>query len=167
MERVTPTHDDARPRAAVSARLPIPAGAAWSLVSDVRNHARWVPLTRVDAAPTLAVGDTFAAVSGPGARRGWPGLPDRMTVEHLSPPDTPTGTPGSATYRKLGPVLLGTAGVRVEPAGPTSCVLTWTEDVHLRGLPRRLTAPLLRPVLALMLRVVIRRLRAEVSAPGT
>ena len=122
-------------------------------------------LFRSDSAPTLAVGDAFTAVSGPGAGRDWPGLPDRMVVEHLTPPDTAAGTPGGATYRKLGPVLLGTAGVHVRPTGSTSCILTWTEDVHLRGLPRRLTAPLLRPVLALMLRIVMRRLRREVTGP--
>lgn len=164
MERVPePTHDDAGRRAAVSAHLPISAEAAWALVTDVRNHARWVPLTRINSAPDLAVGDAFAAVSGPGASRGWLGLPDRMVVEHLAPPETATGTPGEARYRKLGPVLLGTASVRVKPEGPTSCTLTWTEDVHLRGLPRRLTAPLLRPVLALMLRVAMRRVRSELG----
>ena len=163
--------------ASVSARLTLSAEEAWALVTDVRNHARWVPLTRLDVAPAagspttgpgagtgLALGDTFTAVSGPGAGRGWPGLPDRMTLEHLTPPDSATGTPGRAVYRKRGPVLLGTAGVHVGPEDPSSCTVVWTEDVHLRGLPRGLTAPVLRPVLALMLRVVMRRLRAEVNA---
>ncbi len=159
-----PRHDDDALRlAAVSARLPLGAEAAWALVTDVRNHARWVPLTRIDSAPLLAVGDTFTAVSGPGSGRGWPGLPDRMVVERLDPPDPAAGAPGTAAYRKLGPVLLGTAGVRVAPETTSSCILTWIEDVHLRGLPRRLTAPLLRPVLGLMLRVVLRRLRREIG----
>ena len=140
--------------------LPLPAEVAWGVVSDVRNHARWVPLTRIESAEVLAVGDTFTAVSGPGASRGWPGIRDRMVVERLDPPDTVAGALGRATYRKLGPVLLGTAEVCVQPDG-ASCVITWTEDVHLRGLPPRLTAWALRPVLAAMLRVVIRRLRAE------
>lgn len=147
------------------AHLPLPAEAAWALVTDVRNHARWVPLTRIDAAATLGLGDGFTAVSGPGARRGVPGLPDRMVVEELTVPDSATGAIGVARYRKLGPVLLGTAEVRVRPA-VDACTLIWTEDVHLRGLPRGLTAPLLRPVLEGMLRVVVRRLRAEVGAPG-
>jgi len=137
------------------------AETAWALVTDVRNHARWVPLTRIDSSDVLAVGDTFTAVTGPGSRRGWPGLPDRMVVEHFSPPDSSAGIAGVATYRKLGPVLLGTAEVQVLPDGD-SCVVLWTEDVHLRGLPRRLTAPVLRPVLAAMVRVVMRRLRVEV-----
>ena len=145
------------------AHLPMTAEATWALVTDVRNHARWVPLTRIDAAATLGLGDGFTAVSGPGAGRGWPGLADRMVVEHLTLPDTAAGVTGVARYRKLGPVLLGTAEVHVRPAGD-ACTLTWTEDVHLRGLPRGLTAPVLRPVLNAMLRIVVRRLRAEVDA---
>lgn len=147
------------------AHLPLPAEAAWALVTDVRNHARWVPLTRIDAVADLGLGDGFTAVSGPGARRGVPGLPDRMVVEELTVPDSATGAVGVARYRKLGPVLLGTAEVRVRPAGDAA-TLIWTEDVHLRGLPRGLTAPLLRPVLEGMLRVVVRRLRAEVGGAG-
>lgn len=172
-----------RPKlAAVSAVLPASPGHVWALVTDVRNHARWVPFTRIDVphddpatagtSTALLLGATFTAVSGPGARRGFPGLPDRMLVTFSSPPDD--GAPGEAVYRKLGPVLLGTAGVRVDPIatgsdgttpddGTTSSRLTWTEDVHLRGLPRALTAPLLRPVLALMLRVVLARLRRELG----
>ena len=185
--------------AAVSAVLPATPEHVWALVADVRNHARWVPFTRIDVpddgAPAKATGTgtgtspgaafplgaTFTAVSGPGARRGLPGLPDRMLVTFFSPPAA--GTPGEAVYRKLGPVLLGTAGVRVDPVAtppgpepgtgdattgaspgtPSSSRLTWTEDVHLRGLPRALTAPLLRPVLAVMLRVVLARLRRELG----
>ena len=148
------------------AHLPLTAETAWELVTDVRNHDRWVPLTRIDAPASLGLGDGFTAVSGPGARRGVPGLPDRMVVEHLTLPDTAAGVTGIATYRKLGPLLLGTAEVRVRPAGD-ACTLIWTEDVHLRGLPRALTAPVLRPVLEGMLRIVVRRLRAEVGAGGS
>ncbi len=149
-------------RAVVRRRLPLPAPDAWELVTDVRNHARWVPLTRIDAAPRLAVGDRFVAVTGQGARRrGW-GLHDRMVVERADPPDPTSGSPGRAVYRKLGPVLLGTAEVRVSPAGDGS-VLEWSEDVHVRGLPRALTAWALRPVLGAMLRVVARRVVDELE----
>lgn len=144
-------------------RLARPAEDVWSLVTDVRNHARWVPWTRIDAGARLGVGDIFTAVTGPFARRGVPGLADRMVVDRLEPPDVARGTAGRATYRKLGPVLLGTAEVHVLPDGASS-VLVWTEDVHLRGLPRSLTAPVLRVALGAMLRVVTRRLGAEVRA---
>src|SRR5690606_7643245 len=86
-------------RAVARRRLPLPAPDAWALVTDVRNHARWVPLTRIDAAPRLAVGDRFVAVTGPRARRrGW-GLLGRMAVERAGPPDPPWGSPGRAVSR--------------------------------------------------------------------
>lgn len=158
-----------RRHAVVRRRLPLSAPEAWELVTDVRNHARWVPLTRIAAGPSLEVGEEFLAVSGPGARRGWPGIADRMVLESSTPPDPDSGRPGHAVYRKRGPVLLGTAEVRVSPVRVTPMgersVLEWVEDVHLRGLPRALTAPLLRPVLGAMLRVVMRRLGAELE-PG-
>lgn len=153
--------------------LPVPAGRAWATVTDVAAHARWIPLTRIDAprpAP-LALGDVFTAVSGPGATRGGPGLPDRMVLAELTDPvpargRTPART-GRAVYRKLGPVLLGTAEVAVRPLGAGHCQVTWTERVHLRGphLPGwpLATAVALRPVLGPMLRLALRRIRAELT----
>jgi len=82
-----------------------------------------------------------------------------MVVERSEPPIA--GSPGLAVYRKLGPVLLGTAELRVFPGGEHASVLEWTEDVHLRGLPRGLTAGALRPLLGAMLRVVAWRIDAE------
>lgn len=162
----TPFHSPAgRPaphRAALaSIDLLAPAGAVWDLVADVRNHQRWIPLTRVDAAPALGVGDTFVAVTGPRATRGGGGLRDTMTVVRSDPP-TATA-PGVGVYRKTGPVLLGEATVHVRPTGPASCTLIWTEAVHLRGLPRALTAPLLRPVTTVMLRRALRAVGAELT----
>jgi hypothetical protein len=154
----------ARHRTAVAALdLPVPAERVWDVVADVRNHDRWIPLTRVDAAPALGVGDTFVAVTGPGAARGGGGLRDTMTVTRSDPPTATTA--GVGVYRKTGPVLLGEATVHVRPTGPTSCALIWTEDVHLRGLPRALTAPLLRPFTAAMLHRALRAVRAELARP--
>src|SRR5690606_5445266 len=59
-------------QALVRVRLPLPAAEAWSLVTDVRNHARWLPLARIEAPAEITVGDTFTAVTGPGAGHGWP-----------------------------------------------------------------------------------------------
>jgi carbon monoxide dehydrogenase subunit G len=84
-----------------------------------------------------------------------------MTVVRSDPP-TATA-PGVGVYRKTGPVLLGEATVHVRPTGPASCTLIWTEAVHLRGLPRALTAPLLRPFTAAMLRHALRAIRAELA----
>lgn len=155
------------PAAAVARRvLPLRAEDAWDLLTDMRNHVRWIPLIRMDAAPGLPVGAVFTAVSGPFATRGAPGLADRMQVVELVPPHTDPngpGTVGTAVYEKLGPVLLGTAELHVRPLGPDTCEAAWVERVHLRGLPPALTAPVLRPVLAAMVTYALHRVHAEVT----
>ncbi|WP_225755177.1 hypothetical protein [Actinotalea sp. Marseille-Q4924] len=163
-----PADDDApRSRAAVARRvLPLRAEDAWVLLTDMRNHVRWIPMTRMDAAASLPVGAVFTAVSGPFATRGAPGVVDRMAVVRSVPPHTDEngpGTVGTAVYRKLGPVLLGTAEVQVRPLGPDTCEAAWVERVHLRGLPAGLTAPILRPVLAAMVTYALRRVDAELT----
>lgn len=163
------TADDGTPaaRAAVARRvLPLRAEDAWTLLTDMRNHVRWIPMTRMDAAPSLPVGAVFTAVSGPFATRGAPGLADRMAVVSAVPPHTDEngpGTTGTAVYEKLGPLLLGTAELHVRPLGPDTCEAAWVERVHLRGLPAALTAPVLRPVLGAMVTYALHRVHAEVS----
>lgn len=157
------------PRAAVAGRtLPLRAEDAWALLTDMRHHVRWIPLTSINAPATLPVGAVFTATSGPFATRGAPGLADRMQVVRSDPPRTDEHGPGRAgvaVYRKLGPLLHGTAEIQVRPLGPATCAVRWVERVHLRGLPAVLTAPLLRPVLRAMVRWALRRVAAEVAAP--
>jgi len=159
------SHTPDRPHHPVSATrtLSIPVGAAWDLVADPRHHARWIPLTRVEVRGLpLAVGSLVTATSGPLAGRGAPGLPDRMRIDRYDPPTAVV--PGVATFAKLGPLLLGTAEVRVAPINATTSRITWVEDVHLAGpLPRRLTRRLLGPALAGMLRLALRRAAREVE----
>lgn len=157
-----------------------PADVVWELVTDVRNHARWVPLTRIDveapsggqgtpsgARPASRVGDRFVGVTGPTATRGGPGMADAMVVERFDPPVPARGREpareGVAVYRKQGPVLLGDAEVRVRPLGPRHCAVTWVERVHVRGLPRPVGAALVAGSLAGMLRLVLHRLTTEVA----
>jgi hypothetical protein len=99
------------------------------------------------------------AVSGPGARRGWPGLVDRMRVERYECPLDPV--PGVAVFVKLGPVILGTARIEVEPVAPGCSRVTWSESVHLRGLPRAATAWIGAVLLDLMIALVLRRMVGE------
>lgn len=151
-------------RASATARLPMPAERAWDLVTDVRNHARWIPFTRIDAPHPLRVGDRFSAATGPAGTLHSLALVDRMEVTASTPPTTAPPSPGRATYRKLGPVLLGGAEVLVTPAGPDACDVTWVEDIHLRGLPRWAVAWISRPLATLMVRSALRKVRAEVAA---
>ncbi len=149
--------------AAVTRVIDLPVDDAWRLVVDPRNHARWVPLTRiaVDGLP-LGVGTQVNALSGPFTDRGVPGLPDRMRVDVFEPPAP--GRRGEAVFTKVGPVLLGTAGIYVEAAEGGRSAVTWTEDVHLAGpLPRALTSAVLTPVLDLMLRLALHRVAREAA----
>lgn len=158
------------PWARVTRVVPLDAAAAWALVADARHHSRWVPLTRVDLGPAPApgrgpvrraagdaprVGDDVVAVSGPFARRGAPGLVDRMRVERF---EAPLGAvPGVAVFVKRGPVLLGTARIEVAAAGPSSARVTWSETVHLRGLPPAATRWPAAVLLDLMIGLALRR----------
>lgn len=163
------------PWARVSCDLPLDADDAWRLVADARHHTRWVPLTRVDltrpapGAPAAGwavwpggaqpeEGDEILAVSGPFARRGAPGLVDRMRIERFEPPLG--AVPGVAVFVKLGPVLLGTARIEVEQTGATSRV-TWSETVHLRGLRPDATRWAGVVLVDLMLRLVMSRAARE------
>ena len=154
----------ARPPAVVVARvvLPLAAPRAWALVTDVRRHTDWVPMTRIDAGAELGAGDTFTAVSGPTAPTGGPGLVDRMTVLRSDPPEG--RSTGVAEYRKDGPVLRGGAGIEVRPLGPAWCEVTWIEQIGVRGLPTALTDLVSRPASRIMLEVVLRRVRADVRS---
>ncbi|HEY8721948.1 SRPBCC family protein [Pengzhenrongella sp.] len=147
----------------VARDLPLAARDAWALLADPRHHPRWIPLTRVEVRGLpLAVGSRVTATTGPLARRGAPGMPDRMRVDRLDPP-TPSAA-GVAVFTKLGPVLRGTAEVRVAPLHDGASRATWLEDVHLAGpLPAGLTRHLLHPAIAGMLRLALWRASREVA----
>ena len=140
--------------------LQLPAPEAFELLTDVRRHAAWVPLTRIDVhGPTgdgrLLTGGTFTAVTGPAARRGAPGLPDRMRLESA---EAPVGRrTGTARFVKLGPVLTGWAELAVRPLGEALCEVTWSERIGVRGVPAALTDALGAPLTSAMLRTVLRR----------
>ncbi len=145
------------PMDAVVRQFPVDAAAAWALVADLQNHERWIPLTRVSVD-----GSTVTAVSGPFARRGFPGLKDVMTIDRYDPPTA--DEPGVATFTKVGRVLKGTASIVVVPAGPSSSRVLWSENVYLGGpLPRRLTEAVLKPFLGGMVRYALMRARREVG----
>lgn len=143
---------------AVVRSFPVSATAAWDLVANLRHHERWIPLTRVEVD-----GSTVTAVSGPLAKRGFPGLKDVMTIDRYDPPDG--SEPGVATFTKIGRVLKGTASIVVVPAGPSSSRVFWSENVYLAGpLPRRLTEAALKPFLGGMVRYALMKARREARA---
>ncbi|MPV38732.1 SRPBCC family protein [Georgenia subflava] len=129
--------------------LPVPAAAAFGLLTDLAGHHRWIPLTRTDAPPAPPrPGDLLTAVTA-GV------LPDRMVVTEVRAPAGDTA--GVLRVRKEGPLLLGPVTIAVEPAGHDRCTVRWTEEVWLRGpLPRPLTRLLLAPTLEAMTAVALR-----------
>ena len=146
--------DPAPRRITVSREVDLDAADAFRRLADVRNHSRWIPLTHgvVPPAPDgpLPVGTRFTMTSGPG-------IPDRMVVTEL--------TALSTTLRKAGPVLLGTAGIRVDPLGLHRARVTWWEDAYLAGpLPAQVTRAVVGPVLAAMMRLALARFVREVGA---
>ncbi|QCB94522.1 SRPBCC family protein [Cellulomonas shaoxiangyii] len=152
--------------ARVTRRFPAPARTAFAALTDARNHARWVPQTRVRTDGPPRRGSVVEAVSGPFARFGAPGLPDRMTITRYERPggEAAGAAPGVAVFAKHGPLLLGEATIRVEPVDDASCLVTWEERVPLAGpLPGALTSRLTAPALALMLRVVLARAARELA----
>lgn len=143
---------------AVVRSFPVDATTAWELVANLRNHGRWIPLTRV-----RVDGATVTAVSGPLARRGLPGFTDVMRIDRYDPPVG--DEPGVAAFTKIGRVLRGTASIVVVPAGPSSSRVLWSEHVYLAGpFPRRLTGALLAPFLGAMVRYALMRAQREVRA---
>lgn len=157
--------------------LQLPAHRAFELVADARTHGTWVPLARVDlgvphepGAPSADAwapghGATFTSVSGPRAQRGGGGFVDRMRITAWDPPAN--DTPGRAEFRKLGPVLLGTAGFEITPTSTSSCRVEWWEDVYITDVvPRVLTAPFADLVLTAMIRSSWRRLDALAPVGG-
>jgi hypothetical protein len=116
----------------VDVEIPLTSQEAWNRLTDWPSHGKWIPLTRIDV--DRADPKKFVAYSGIRPLV----LEDRMhqLTEQFD------GTSGDSTVAKLGPILVGEARFAVKPGpSPTSCVVSWREDVAVKWLPRFLTAP--------------------------
>ena len=113
----------------------VPPDEAWRRVLDLRAHDRVIPLTRVttgrSSAADLAPGSRFVARTGVGPV----GFDDVMVVEAITPPRG--AEPGSARIRKEGKVVRGSIDLLMR-ATPTGSVVSWTQDIEVRGVPRAL-----------------------------
>ncbi|MEI8285995.1 MAG: SRPBCC family protein [Actinomycetes bacterium] len=115
----------------VDVEIPLTSQEAWNRLTDWPSHGKWIPLTRIDV--DRADPKKFVAYSGIRPLV----LEDRMhqLTEQFD------GTSGDSTVAKLGPILVGEARFAVRPGpSPTSCVVSWREDVAVKWLPRFLTA---------------------------
>ncbi len=123
------------------------ARSVWDLLVDWKAHEDFIPATRVDIeeAGIDGVGTVFTAYSGYGPLT----LVDRMRVTELAWDEATRS--GYCQVDKLGPVLDGYAGIRVESADSGSLV-TWTEDLTVGKIPK-LLAPLVAKATAIGFRV--------------
>ncbi|MCB5168239.1 SRPBCC family protein [Streptomyces bambusae] len=136
---------------------------AWRRVTDWERHGARVPLTRTVllTPPPVGVGTRFTAVTGIGRCR----FDDPMEVTLWHPPAG--GTAGRCRLEKRGRAVTGWAEieVRAAPAGGPGCEVLWQEELHLRGLPRRLDG-LLAPVGRLVFGRVVSGLLRTDRRPG-
>lgn len=124
-----------------------PADRVWEALVDFAAHGRVVPLTRMRLGDgPVGPGWRFVAETGLGPVR----FADVMEVQRWEPPAHPEDG-GRFVIRKVGRLLGGYADVRVDPSGPTSSLITWTEEILLRpgALGRRL-APIVDPATSLL-----------------
>ena len=119
-------------RIRTSVAMPASADDVWALLTDWPSHSRWIPATTVTVLEdTGGVGTRFVGRS----HLGPIGFDDPMTVTTFVAPSDGKG--GLCEITKTGRVVLGTAGFTVQPDGPSTCTVTWWEDVTVA--PERLT----------------------------
>ncbi|UFU07299.1 hypothetical protein [Ruania halotolerans] len=142
--------------------FPARASAMFAHLTTLPRHEALIPFTRITARPAPAqVGDTIVAVTA-GLLR------DVMLVTEISAPDdgprsgTMPASTGVAVFRKVGPVLLGSARIEVTPLGASTCRVDWTEDVRLAGAWRMLEVPL-TPALHVMTTRALRLLDGTID----
>ncbi|MGW8568297.1 SRPBCC family protein [Isoptericola sp. NPDC055881] len=163
-------------RVEVARVVPVEASVAYAWVADLRTHPRWIVATRLDgpAGAGPEIGDRYTMASGPGVRRD-PGsglgrlvVLDRMIVEQLDRPSTSAARVGRTRMRKLGPVLLGTAGFDVVPMDEQRCRVVWWEEAYLAGpFPRAVIDPLVGLALRGFMQLSLARLgRVLGRTPG-
>lgn len=108
----------------------LPVAQAWRRLTDWPAHAAQVPLTRITVVTEgpSAVGTLFVARTGVGPAH----FDDPMEIVRWEPPEA--GRAGYCRLEKRGRVVLGWAEIEVRES-PSGAVVTWTEELRLRGLP--------------------------------
>ncbi|MDI9887037.1 SRPBCC family protein [Streptomyces sp. HNM0645] len=109
---------------------PLQAGEAWRRLTDWPAHAAQVPLTRISVATEGPSGEGTLFVARTGVGRAH--FDDPMEIVRWEPPAA--GRPGHCRLEKRGRVVLGWAEIEVRES-PAGSVVTWTEELRVRGLP--------------------------------
>lgn len=129
---------------------PVPAQRLWQALADWESHSQWIPATRVRVlSGDSGLGTTFVARTGFGPLA----FDDHMTVIEYDHDTT------HAVVQKTGPLLLGSAGFRIEARAGGSH-LHWFETVNVPYLPSFL-APAIARIGRLLFAVSLRQLRKQ------
>ena len=133
----------------------VPAQRLWQALADWESHSKWIPATRVRIlSGDGGLGTAFVARTGIGPL----GFDDHMTVIEFDAATT------HAVVQKTGPLLLGSAGFRIEERNGGSHLL-WFETVQVPYLP-----PFLVPAVAhigrLLFTASLLQLRKQLASTG-
>ncbi|HLS49853.1 MAG TPA: SRPBCC family protein [Actinomycetaceae bacterium] len=130
--------------------LDVSAATAFDLLSDLRGHGRWIPLTAMSAPARIRRGDVVVA-------RTAGVFLDRMEITAIE-------APHRLRLAKLGPWLLGEAGIDIIDLPRGRCEVHWWERVHLAGpLPAWATRAVMRLPLEAMTWLALRRVSRWVN----
>lgn len=130
----------------------VPAPALWAAVTDWAQQGRWIlaTRTRITRGAGDAVGDEVAATTGIGPL----GFADTMRITRWEPPY-------ECHVLHTGGVLRGRGIFSVTGLAANRARFTWSEQIELPlGALGRAGWPLVRPAVALGVRVSLRRLAA-------
>ncbi len=145
------------PQVSATVTVGAPAAHVWTVVTDWARQGEWIPATtvRVARGTGAAVGDQVVATTGLAGLR----FDDPMEVTVWNPPHR-------CDVRHLGRVVRGSGSFVVDAVNPTTARFTWTEDVDAPfGSAGVVVVRLLRPALAAVLRVAMRRLARLAATP--
>ena len=137
----------------VSVHLSQPARTVWAALADWARHGDWIPATEIRILNGHGdVGTQFIARTGLGPLA----FDDRMMVTDIDAEAMRAGVV------KTGPWLTGTAGYAVVDQAP-GCVVQWSEDVVLPGVPGFL-APIITGASRVAFRLALRRLAGQLGS---
>lgn len=122
--------------------VPLSVEQAWARMTDWPEHGKHAPMTTISITPT---GFNARTALGPC------GFDDPMDVVTWEPPHF-------CRIVKRGRLVKGWAEIRVEPLGENRSRVTWSEDIHVAGVPRFAKKLEARAGQALFSRVVTRLL---------